>query len=204
MSEFLIKIIDANHSDSVKDKAGCYKRGDVVQVYKNGRCTEPPSPSSKMCIIKVLEMSVEEGKIYTESKEEAQETTREWNQLRWNKAVQDDNFDEFLSKPTVENTINTEISITVSLETWHKMQFSSNYYPFVSKPTAKDVLASSSQLTGTVRTVTLRGNIMVVITRRKYSFGIDNIPEEIKNKLQAKKIVTLSKLQAETVLKEKI
>lgn len=38
MAEFLIKAINANHSNPIKDASGCYKRGDIVEVYEDGRC----------------------------------------------------------------------------------------------------------------------------------------------------------------------
>lgn len=67
MAEFLIKKIDAVHKDPIKDKSGCYKRGDVVQVYEDGECKEPPSPNSKMYIVKVPGMTKKEAEKYTES-----------------------------------------------------------------------------------------------------------------------------------------
>ena len=205
MAEFMIKAIDAKHSDPIKDQAGCYKRGDVVQVYKDGRCNEPPSPNSKMMIIKIPGLSLMDAQKYMESEEEAQETTREWNQFDWDVAVAGNSFGEFISKPILESTKDVSTSKTVSAIGWAKMLFENNYYPFVAKPTAKEVLTfpSSYQLTGTVRTVTLRGDIMVVITRRKHSFGIDNLPSETKTKLKSQEIVTLSKAQADAVLLEK-
>lgn len=65
MAELLIKKIDAVHKDIVKDRRGCYKRGDIVQVYKDGECKESPSPNSKMYIVKVSGMSKKEAEKYT-------------------------------------------------------------------------------------------------------------------------------------------
>lgn len=36
MAEFLINAIDVFNEDPVKDKTGCYKRGDVVVVMPDG------------------------------------------------------------------------------------------------------------------------------------------------------------------------
>lgn len=36
MAELLIKWVDATHADPEKDRRGCYKRGDVVIVQKDG------------------------------------------------------------------------------------------------------------------------------------------------------------------------
>lgn len=69
MAEFLIKKIDHTLIDIKKDTAGCYKRGDVVQVYKDGTCTEKPSPNSKMVIIKVPGMALKDAQKYTEHEE---------------------------------------------------------------------------------------------------------------------------------------
>jgi len=67
MAEFLIKKISAINPDPIKNESGCYKRGDVVQVYKDGECKEPPSPNSNMLIVKVPGMTKEEALKYTES-----------------------------------------------------------------------------------------------------------------------------------------
>lgn len=66
MAEFLIKAVDATHKDPVKDQRGCYKRGDVVQVYEDGECREKPSPNSRMVIIKIPGVPKAEFEKYTE------------------------------------------------------------------------------------------------------------------------------------------
>lgn len=120
MAEFLIKTIDANHSNPVKDKAGCYKRGDVVVVMPDGwqwgRLEGPP----KFVIVKIPGMTVEAAQKYIESE---------------------------------NDTIDPETP--------------------------------------------------VVLTRRKYKFHIDDIPSEIKDELESKGIVTITKLQAEGFLNDK-
>lgn len=67
MAEFLIKAIDATNPDKDKDIRGCYKRGDVVQVYPDGTCTEELSPYSKMFIVKVPGMSFKDAQKYIKS-----------------------------------------------------------------------------------------------------------------------------------------
>lgn len=39
-----------------------YRKGDIVEVYPDGRCIEKPSPNSKMAIIKVPGLSFAEAK----------------------------------------------------------------------------------------------------------------------------------------------
>lgn len=53
MAEFLVKAVDATHADPEKSIRGCYRRGDIVQVYADGACTEAPAPDSRFYILKV-------------------------------------------------------------------------------------------------------------------------------------------------------
>ncbi len=66
MAEFLIKAVDASHPDSAKDARGCYKRGDIVEVYEDGICTRQPAAGSKMVIVKVPGFSKEQAMKYME------------------------------------------------------------------------------------------------------------------------------------------
>ncbi len=70
MAEFLIKAIDVTHLDPVKDKAGCYKRGDIVVVkldgWQWGKLEGPP----KFVIVKIPGMTVEEAQKYIESEKD--------------------------------------------------------------------------------------------------------------------------------------
>lgn len=43
--ELLIKAVDALHADPIKDERGCYKRGDVVAVYADGKCGPMDNPA---------------------------------------------------------------------------------------------------------------------------------------------------------------
>lgn len=39
-----------------------YRKGDIVEVYSDGRCTEKPSPNSKFVVIKVPGLSFKDAK----------------------------------------------------------------------------------------------------------------------------------------------
>lgn len=51
--ELLLKAIDATHSDPVKDKKGCYKKGDIVEVRE-----ENSQYGKKECLPKFLVVNV--------------------------------------------------------------------------------------------------------------------------------------------------
>ncbi len=120
MAEFLIKAIDANHLNPVKDKSGCYKRGDVVVVHPDGHEWGKSEGPPKFVIVKIPGMTVEEAQKYVKSEGDA---------------------------PDPENPI--------------------------------------------------------TLTRRKYKFHIDDISEEVKNELETKGVVAITKTQAEGFLKDK-
>jgi hypothetical protein len=52
MAILLIKDRDATHADPVKDARGCYKRGDVVQVFEDDRVLQLP-PAPPFVIVKI-------------------------------------------------------------------------------------------------------------------------------------------------------
>lgn len=58
MCEILIKAIDTSHVDPLKDRIGCYKRGDIVGVeedgYEWGACERLP----KFYLVKIPGLSV--------------------------------------------------------------------------------------------------------------------------------------------------
>jgi hypothetical protein len=70
MAEILIKAIDANHLNPVKDKSGCYKRGDVVVVMPDGHEWGKSEGPPKYIIIKVPGMTKEEAEQYIESEKD--------------------------------------------------------------------------------------------------------------------------------------
>ncbi len=70
MAEFLIKAVDQYNADPLKDQRGCYKRGDIVQVYEDGACKEPPAPNSKFVIVKIPGLSKATAEQYAKPDEE--------------------------------------------------------------------------------------------------------------------------------------
>lgn len=69
MAEFLIKAIDATHSDPEKDARGCYKRGDIVVVMPDGHEWGKCECLPKFVIVKIPGLDHEQAKKYTEEHE---------------------------------------------------------------------------------------------------------------------------------------
>lgn len=67
MAELLIKAIDATHKDPVKDKAGSYKRGDVVVVMPDGHVWGKEERLPKFMVVKIPDLSVKDAMKYIES-----------------------------------------------------------------------------------------------------------------------------------------
>ena len=204
MTELLIKAIDATHPDPEKDRRGCYKRGDIVQVYEDGRCTEPPSPDSKMVIVKVPGLSVELARKYADSHNEPQQQTRTWNKPDYDKAVASSVYDEFISAPTVLAQREEQATIKVSAEQWLGMKTSGDYAPFNSKPAVTKILIGGYDLTGTVTLVDLQGDVITTITRRKFRIRVDDIPLVIRQKLKDDREVTVTFDQVKSFLRNKV
>lgn len=73
MAEFLIKAIDATHSDSIKDQRGCYKRGDIVDLRPDGWTWGglellAPANGGKFVVLKVTDVTVEQVKQFAINK----------------------------------------------------------------------------------------------------------------------------------------
>jgi hypothetical protein len=64
MAEFLIKAINAVHIDPVKDKQGCYKRGDIVDVRPDGWPWGKEEGLPRFYIVKITGLSVDIAKKY--------------------------------------------------------------------------------------------------------------------------------------------
>ena len=63
MVEILIKAVDATHKDPIKDKRGCYKRGDPVVVMPNGwSWGKEELNKDKFYILRVKDMTLKQGK----------------------------------------------------------------------------------------------------------------------------------------------
>lgn len=67
MAELLIKAIDAIvEDDPVKDKAGSYKRGDVVVIYPDGHEYGKIEGLPKFMIVKIPDLSFKDAQKYIE------------------------------------------------------------------------------------------------------------------------------------------
>lgn len=66
-AELLVKAIDATHRNTVKDKAGCYKRGDPVVAMKDGHEWGKEERLPKFFVIKLPGISVKDAGKYIES-----------------------------------------------------------------------------------------------------------------------------------------
>lgn len=203
MAEFLIKKIDATNPDSEKDERGCYKRGDVVQVYEDGECKEPPSPNSKMYIVKAPGMSKENAEEYVKSHIEPRPRTEKWNALEWAKAEKEEQYQEFISKPSVLSETEQQQETTVNAKQWTDMQAKKDYNPFWEKPTA-EIAGDKVNLSGIVRTVELQGEANTVITRRKYHLDFAVLESKVASDLEVKREATITATQAESSLKLKV
>lgn len=106
MAELLIKAIDATHSDPVKDKAGCYKRGDIVDVRPDGFEWGREEGLPTFVKVKIPGLAVSTIKQFMESEMGDLETTvrrRKWNVLVDNIPVQ------------IKQTLQTTGEVTVTL-----------------------------------------------------------------------------------------
>jgi len=43
MADLLIMAVNRTHPDPIKDARGCYKRGDIVEVFEHGKLQVPPA-----------------------------------------------------------------------------------------------------------------------------------------------------------------
>jgi len=109
MAEFLIMAVDKTHSDPIKDKRGCYKRGDIVQVYEDGECKEPPAPDSKFVIVKITGLSKATAEQYAKQDESIVDGKTGINTRRLY------HLDFSLLPKTIIDTLKTDRQITVTL-----------------------------------------------------------------------------------------
>lgn len=88
MAEILIKAIDATHSDPVKDKAGCYKRGMPVVIMPDGHPWGKEERPPLFCVLKFPVIGVKRLEEYISEHRLAVDVTqslyqrRVW-QLQW-------------------------------------------------------------------------------------------------------------------------
>jgi hypothetical protein len=64
MAIFLIFDHDNTHADPVKDAAGCYKRGDIVQVFDDAETVVRP-PAPPFVVVKVAGITKGQAEQYT-------------------------------------------------------------------------------------------------------------------------------------------
>jgi hypothetical protein len=204
MAEFLIKAIDATHSDPEKDKRGCYKRGDFVVVMPDGHEWGKEERLPKFVVVKIPGLSVETAKKYILSHDEPRPATRTWNKLDWDEALVSGEYQEFLSQPSEIGQSTSQETVRVSAEKWIEMKETNDYSPFSSKPTITKTLIGGVELTGAVELVTLEGTAMTTITRRKWRILVDNVPRSIKDTLALDGEVTVTWEQVRNFVKNKL
>lgn len=61
MVELLVKMISVTHPDSEKDKRGCYKRGDVVEVRRAGANYGKEECLPKFIVVRLTDISYEDA-----------------------------------------------------------------------------------------------------------------------------------------------
>jgi hypothetical protein len=116
--EFLIRSVNNTNPDSIKDKAGCYKANDIVEVRHNGGCGTP-APGSKMYVIKAPDLDFESSKHYMDSDVEITyipvdgEPTKE---IRTTKTRRKYSFDLNSLPEKLRTTIRDKKIITITLE----------------------------------------------------------------------------------------
>jgi hypothetical protein len=179
MAELLVKAISNSHIDPTKDQRGCYKRGDVVVVMPDGH-----------------QWGKEEHP-QTTTHREPQTATQRWNKIDWLRHVSLGSYDEFTAKPTILSEESPEESINVSVSRWGKMQASLDFYPFPAEPTAMPItevidgpagpgeITVGYQLTGVVDYVNLQGEVLQSVTKRKYKYLVDDLPQEDKDSIDS-------------------
>ena len=71
MADILIKATDSTHSDPVKDERGCYKRGDIVEAFEDGKMQTPPV-GSPFVLVRVIGLTKAQANTYIYSHEDAE------------------------------------------------------------------------------------------------------------------------------------
>lgn len=56
--------------DPTKDQRGSWKRGMVVSIYDDGKCVEPPAPTSKMAFVHIIGLAKTQAEKYLEQTED--------------------------------------------------------------------------------------------------------------------------------------
>ena len=66
MADILIMAIDKTHSDPTINAQKCYKRGDIIEVFEDGKLQDPPS-TTPFVLIRVAGVTKAQADKYIES-----------------------------------------------------------------------------------------------------------------------------------------
>lgn len=108
MCEFLIRAEDSTHK--ANDPEARYMRGDIIQVYPDGTCTEPIS-NSKMKLIKIPEIEYEKAVMLMECEVELQAIDGELREIPIKKRIYRFNLDDLPAKAKTDLDSNKETEI---------------------------------------------------------------------------------------------
>jgi hypothetical protein len=185
MCEIIVKAVDVTHSDPVKDRRGCYKRGYPVAVYPDGTRWGNEERLPKFVIIKIPGVPVDHPLVqkYIGQHEEPRQQTLKWNKLEWEKRQGTGEYYPFLSVPTVLGESSEVKTITIRIVNWLKQSAVGDYFPFYTEPTILSIEGDNYQIQGTVVSVDLQGDVMTVITRRLWKIRFADLPLAARNKL---------------------
>ena len=174
MAQLLIKALDAIHINPKKDKSGCEKTGDIVAIVDDKHIWGKRERLPRFIVIKVPELSIDAGKIYIESEIDEEELNVTWNRLTYESAKGKNDWQAFLSEPTIKKEKSKTEIVEVDTIQWAKMLWTNNYYPFYNKPTGQNQISEMLlDLTGEIKEVELTGIANVPITKRLYSINVN-------------------------------
>ncbi len=184
MAEILIKAIDATHPDPEKDRCGCYKMGDPVVVMPDGHVWGNEECLPTFYVFKIPGLSVEQAQKYVEPHMEPRTKIIRYPARVWADAqAKGDNL-EFISTPIQVGAETVTQTIKVSPEQWREMQAKGNYFPFNTVPVATQDGAEIA-LTGDIDYIDLQGEVMTVITRRRFRFNfLNKVPSSVLTKIK--------------------
>ena len=91
---------DKTHADPIKSERGCYKRGDIVEIFEDGACKEPVAPTSPFVIVKVTGITKAQAEKCIQAHLTAQTTQQRFYTEDWNKRQLSNDLCGFISSPT--------------------------------------------------------------------------------------------------------
>jgi len=86
MCEFNIKRVDAVNADTDKDRRGCYKRGDIINVQPDGEYVDKPHHT----VLVVTGLDHTKVLKFMEVRQEPQEATLYFHKDEWDSLVEED------------------------------------------------------------------------------------------------------------------